>query len=755
MKHSQRVLFVAQALLALFLGGLNTAMGQHPAIRRADRHVESFRYLKAIQSYKAVPNKQKDAYVLQKLGECYLATQQPAKAASVFKALKDQYNLPAEAQMPAAQSLLQQGQYTEAQALFAQASANPSNGVPDARIAAYASNPHWHKQILAQENMAELTNLSINSKESDFGAAYWGDKVVFASSRSGHTPIRHEYAWNQLGFLNLYTAQPKSTNSAKLTRVKALKMESGLNRRYHEGPASFDGNGQLMAFTRNSYRDEKRLNKDQGRVLEIWLSPKTDDGTWRQPRKFPFNHIDYNVANPCLSPDGQRLYFVSDMPGGFGQSDIYVCQRDVDGNWLPPVNAGPGINTPGRETFPFFHPSGLLFFASDGHPGLGGLDVFVAVNNGVNSDQPIHLGPGYNSANDDFALVFNAALSEGYLSSNRPGGKGSDDMYHVRALQPIQPIVEIKGVVVDAFQQNRISNALIRIVNEKGNRVVEARTDGDGLYSARLTIGSSYSIEISEPNYQTLTQEISTRDGQPELDLKHALKKDLDIPIICTIKDKRSGLPLPGVKMSIVDRRTGQPIASMTTTATGTHNQIVNNQTLFDTLKWDIRLEKTGYVPKQVAFNHIIKDKDPLKLHELSDVSMGRLEVGADIGAVIEIKPIFFEVGSAAITAQAAAELDKIIAVLNEFPGMTMELASHTDCQGPASANQILSEKRAKSAAAYMQKKGVNSKRISAKGYGEYKPQSYCGCGDDYQYRCSEQENALNRRTEFVILKMN
>lgn len=755
MKHSQRILFVAPALLALLLGGLGTAFGQHPAVRRADKHAEALRYPEAIRAYKSVPNKKKDAYVLQRLGECYLATHQPEKASLVFMDLQGRFNLPAEAQIPAAQSLMQQGNYSEAQALFAKATATDATGNTDARIAAYQSNPDWHSKILGQEKMAELTNLNINSKESDFGAAYWGDKIVFASSRSGHTPIRHEYAWNQLGFLNLYSAQPHASNSGKLKRVAALKVESGLNRRYHEGPASFQANGKLMAFTRNSYRDEKRLNQDQGRVLEIWLSPQTDDEKWRQPRKFPFNHIDYNVGNPCLSPDGQRLYFVSDMPGGFGQSDLYVSLRDIDGNWLPPVNAGPSINTPGRETFPFFHSSGLLFFASDGHPGLGGLDVFVAVNNGLNSDQPIHLGPGYNSASDDFALVFNEAISEGYLSSNRPGGKGNDDLYHVRALQPIQPIVEIKGVVVDAFQHNRIPNALIRIVNEKGHKVAEVLSDADGLYTARLTVGNVYSAEISEPNYQTLVQEVSTQGGMPELDLKHALKKDLDIPIICTIKDKRSGLPLPGVKMTIVERSTGQPIASMTTTSTGTHNQIVNNQTLFDTLKWDIRLEKPGYISKQVSFNHIIKDKDPLKLHELSDVSMGRLEVGADIGAIIEIKPIFFEVGSAAITAQAATELDKIIGVLNEFPGMSMELASHTDCQGPAAANQALSIKRAKSAAAYMQKKGVSAKRIQPKGYGEYKPQAYCGCGDDYKYRCSEQENALNRRTEFVILKMN
>ena len=755
MKQSQRVLFVAPALLALCIGSLSTAFGQHPALRRADQHAEAFRYPEAIRAYKAVPNKKKDAYVLQRLGECYLATQQPAKAAEVFKELQSRFNLPAEAQIPAAQSLLQQGQYLEAQALFAQATGTDANGGTDSRIAAYKANPDWHTQILAQESMAELSNLNINTKESDFGAAYWGEKIVFASSRSGHSPIRHEYAWNQLGFLNLYSAQPHASKSGKLKQVSAVKVESGLNRRYHEGPASFQANGQLMAFTRNTYRDEKRLNEEQGRVLEIWFSPQTDDGKWRQPRKFPFNHIDYNVANPCLSPDGQRLYFVSDMPGGFGQSDIYVSERDVDGNWLPPVNAGPGINTAGHETFPFFHASGLLFFASDGHPGLGGLDLFVAVNNGSNSDQPIHLGPGYNSSNDDFALIFNEAISEGYLSSNRPGGKGSDDIYHVRALQPIQPIVDVKGVVVDAFQQNRIPNALIRIINEKGNRVAEVYSDADGLYTARLTVGSSYSIEISEPNYQTLLQAVSTQNGLPELELKHALKKDLDIPIICTIKDKRSGLPLPGVKMSIVNRSTGEPIASMTTTPTGTHNQIVNNQTLFDTLKWDIRLEKPGYISKQVAFNHIIKDKDPLKLHELSDVSMGRLEVGADIGAVIEIKPIFFEVGSANITTQAATELDKIVGVLNEFPSMSMELASHTDCQGPAAANQALSVKRAKSAAAYMQKKGISAKRILPKGYGEYKPQSYCGCGDDYQYRCTEQENAQNRRTEFVILKMN
>jgi len=755
MKHSQRTLFVAPALLALLLGGLGTAFGQHPAVQRADKHMEAFRYPKAIRAYKSIPENKKDAYVLQRLGECYLATHQTDKASAVFQDLQTRFNLPAEVQIPAAQSLMQQEKYTEANTLFAQATATDASGALDSRIAAFQSNPDWYSKILSQENMAELTNLNINSKESDFGAAYWGEKIVFASSRSGHSPIRHEYAWNELGFLNLYWAQPDASNTGKLKSVSALKVESGLNRRYHEGPASFQANGQVMAFTRNSYRDEKRLNQEQGRVLEIWLSSQTADGKWRQPRKFPFNNIDYNLGNPCLSPDGKVMYFVSDMPGGYGQSDLYVSRRSKDGNWLPPVNAGPGINTPGRETFPFFHPSGLLFFASDGHPGLGGLDVFVAVNNDLNSDQPIHLGPGYNSAGDDFALIFNEAISEGYLSSNRPGGKGNDDIYHVRALQPIQPIVEIKGTVVDAVFFNRIPNAIVIISNEQGNKVAEVRTDSEGLYNARLTVGKKYSIQVSEPNYTPLMQQVSTQDGMPELELKHALKKDIEIPIVCTIKDKRTGLLLSGVKMSIVERKTGRRIADATTSSTGTHNQIVGDQNLLDTLTWDIKLEKPGYVSKQVGFNHIIKDKSPLKLHELSDVTMGQLEVGADIGAVIEINPIFFEVGSAAITPQAATELNKIIKVLNDFPGMTMELASHTDCQGSATANQVLSLKRAKSAAAYMEKKGIAANRIQPKGYGEYRPQVYCGCGDNYKYPCSEKESAMNRRTEFVILKMN
>ena len=131
----------------------------------------------------------------------------------------------------------------------------------------------------------------------------------------------------------------------------------------------------------------------------------------------------------------------------------------------------------------------------------------------VNSDQPIHLGPGYNSAGDDFALIFNEAISEGYLSSNRPGGKGNDDIYHVRALQPIQPIVEIKGTVVDAVFFNRIPNAIVIISNEQGNKVAEVRTDSEGLYNARLTVGKKYSIQVSEPNYTPLMQQVSTQDG--------------------------------------------------------------------------------------------------------------------------------------------------------------------------------------------------------------------------------------------------
>jgi len=277
----------------------------------------------------------------------------------------------------------------------------------------------------------KITLLDFNNKEDDFGAVFYGkNQVLFASSRRSIPLFKRMYNWTQRPFLKLYVADTEDFLTWKNIRF----FNKNINEKWHEASASFSADEQLMAFTRNNYSDS--LPGDVVR-LQIYFLQKDNRSTaptdhsenWSEPVAFPLNNPAYSVGHPALTENG--MYFVSDMPGGFGGTDIYYTERNADGMWSAPVNLGSSINTEANEMFPFFdNRTQNLYFSSNGLNGLGGLDIFRAQKTAQGFEKAQNIGAPINSRYDDFAYIIDGSGTMGYFSSNRPTGKGGDDIYH-------------------------------------------------------------------------------------------------------------------------------------------------------------------------------------------------------------------------------------------------------------------------------------------------------------------------------------
>lgn len=317
------------------------------------------------------------------------------------------------------------GKYTEAQKWMDKFSELAPN---DLRAKDYISHKALLPELKKDNGKFKIVHLDINSEALDFGTSFYKDQIVFASNRTASKMIVRKYNWTGAPFWDIYVADVEGS------QLKSpVVFDKSMNGKLHDGPVSFNSDGTQIAYTKNNY-DHKR--KDEVIELQIWLSSFKDD-KWTDPVPFILNNVKYSVGQPFLTSDGRTMYFVSDMPGGFGGTDIYRISRDASGVWGKAENLGNLINTEGDEMFPFFEQkSNNFFFSSNGRFGLGGLDMFTCVLTGTGFGPVSNLGSPINTQYDDFAMIVNDKMSKGYFSSSRPGGSGGDDIYAFDVLIP-------------------------------------------------------------------------------------------------------------------------------------------------------------------------------------------------------------------------------------------------------------------------------------------------------------------------------
>lgn len=417
--------------------------------KKGDRYVFNYSYTKAIKAYEST--KQLTTEGQRNLAASYHNMNQNIQAEEAYATLvalnsgviaEDYYNY--------AMALKINGDYNKS-ALWMDKFVASKPG--DLRGQDYARNKVELTYLLADDGKYGIESMNINTPADDYGPAYYNDKIVFSSSRSSHPSSAKKYKWTGKPFYNIYVAE---VENGQLKNPKNFNKH--LNGKLHDGPVSFSNQGTIIAFTRNHYHDR---SKDRVVELQLWFSSFVD-GKWQKPVPFAYNSSDYSVGQPCLSEDGKTLYFTSDMPGGFGGADLYRSTKDMAGNWGTPKNLGNAINTEGDELFPYVQEkNAVMFFASNGRFGLGGLDIFMCKIEGSGFGAAYNAGAPLNTRDDDFGAIVNDKMKDGYFTSNRSGGSGGDDLFSLDLLNWGEKPLPVIGFLVDA-PTNIVSERSVR-----------------------------------------------------------------------------------------------------------------------------------------------------------------------------------------------------------------------------------------------------------------------------------------------------
>lgn len=315
----------------------------------------------------------------------------------------------------------------------------------------------------AQQEQVAIVNLEANSEVSDFGITIYGEnEAVFASARRGPSIDKRIWSPNKQPYLELYKA--KVGPDGELSEIR--KFSDRINTKYHESNLVFTKDLKTVYFSRNNYINKKFRKDSKGRnLIQLYKAEIGAMGEWTNIQAMPFNSDEFQTGHPCLNSAEDKLYFISDMPGSIGMTDIYVVDINADGTYGTPENLGPTVNTVKREMFPFVNDDNLLYFSSDGYESnQGGLDIYSASLENLTDTDPVQLGAPFNSPEDDFSFVLSKE-QEGYFSSNRSGGKGDDDIYYFSAFKAPSFKCEylIRGVVLNKDTKAPISGVAVKV----------------------------------------------------------------------------------------------------------------------------------------------------------------------------------------------------------------------------------------------------------------------------------------------------
>ncbi|MFA1771127.1 OmpA family protein [Rufibacter glacialis] len=613
------------------------------SVQKGDKNFGQEEYQLAINHYQTALKKGRTgAEVNFKLAESYRLSNRLALAEQYYKAALDARKTE-ETMFRYGMALKANGKYEEAATQLQSYLAVASNKTFMRLAQLELDNLKQVATIRDQPTYRIVTPvLAANTAASEFSPILLNNELIFSSTRENAT-----YKGNGEGFLNLYVVPVADTGMAAAPTVRPFA--AVLNApEVHDASPAFTNEGRTMVFARGNTG-----KKSGSENVDLYIS-QYKTGEWSEPRPASFNDPVAWDASPAFSPDGRTLYFSSNRRGGQGGRDIWKTTLDAAGRFSRPENLGPTINTPGNESFPYVGPDSTLYIASDGHPGLGGLDLFR-----ISGDSVINMGAPINSVGDDFSILITGD-NQGFFASNRTGGQGGDDLYSYVKRQPKLVNFFVDGRVVERNEKTNaltpVGNLRVALQNAQGVKIEEATADAQGNFTFRLDSASVYSVVAERTGYFTARQPVVTQGKTP-----------------------------PQSQLT-------QPVTNIRLTATLTLAKIVRNR-------------------------------------------------------AIVVENIFYDYDKADIRPDAAVELDKLVQTLLDNPAITIELSSHTDSRGVDIYNQDLSQRRAQSAVDYIISKGIDPKRITARGYGESRPV--------VRNAKTEEQHQRNRRTEFTVTRID
>lgn len=503
-----------------------TLQGQERRLRRAKTSFENYEFIKAIRNYEHLVKKGNTSVeVYRNLGDANYFNANYPEAAKWYEMVSNQGPalLDTEHMYRYANSLGSIKNYEASSTVLRQIYERTGNRMG-------MSFEDFKRSIEEKKDSYEIENIAINSIESDFAPSFRLDGIVFSTARDSSIIYKSTHNWNKKRFLNLYMAT--RTDEGRFRRI--MRFSDELNTRLHESSTAFTKDGKTVYFTRNREKG-RSFGRDSKGISRLKLYRAVfEDGKWRDIRELPFNQEGFSVAHPTLNTAEDKLYFSSDIEGTQGQSDIFVVDILPDGSFGVPKNLGAKINTGGRETFPFVTEDDILYFASDGHPGLGGLDIFAVDLKHIERSRIVNLGEPLNSVADDFSFIINPQTKKGYFASNRAGGMGSDDIYALTELKALDTrcFLDLSGVVKDQDTDEVIAQATVTLTDAMGNARKEAQTKQDGTYSLTAPCEEEdYRLTASKEGYATGETTVSRRTANLSNIVLYLVQEDPGAPI--------------------------------------------------------------------------------------------------------------------------------------------------------------------------------------------------------------------------------
>ena len=433
----------------------------------------------------------------------------------------------------------------------------------------------------------EIKTTPFNSPLDDFSPSITKEGVVFASDREKGTAVKRVHCWTGNPFNELYNVDAKEIKGEECGNYeygKTQKWSKNVNSKYHEAAVAFTSDENTVYFTRNNYLDGK-LGKSDDKITKLKIYSATKKGdTYDDIKELPFNSNEYSVAHPTLTPDGKKMYFSSDMPGGFGGMDLYVTEEE-GGKWGPPMNLGPQINTEGHEIFPYYHKSNRLYFSSDGHVGIGGLDLYYTDDKGAGQfGEVVNLGYPMNTISDDFGITMNEEGTCGYITSDRAGGAGRDDIYSFKKT----------AVPVEIYVYDKATNLPIEgaVVSNNCTGATTLKTGKDGKARMDMKINECCKFVATKELYGPGEKEGCTKNlKEAKLLVEIPLEKLTDVVLQGVIYDQSTGLPLAGSLVTLTNDCGKEKIDSFTTDATGKYNFKLDRDCCYK-----VKAEKINYL---------------------------------------------------------------------------------------------------------------------------------------------------------------
>ncbi len=515
MRHPYKYLALSAVLLVM----LSSCATYH--VRQGNRLFNSLAYTDAIVEYQKALGKKNIAEAQIKLAESYRLTNNTLKAEEAYGKVVQMKECEPIHKLRYAQMLMRNGKYNEAKTWYDKYIADMPNDNSAKQLRASCDSIDEYKK---DSTLYTVSSIGVNTGQTNFSPRYYKDGIVFASDRaSGKMGQGSVYPWTGQPYLDLYYA--KADKSGNFSAPE--KMRGDVNGIYHDGPCAFSGDS-VMYFTRNNYV-KKKTKKSTEDVVNFKICKATrKDSLWTNIEEFPFNSSEYNTGHPTLSKDGNTMYFVSDMPGGTGGSDIYITKKE-NGTWSKPVNMGPNVNTTLNEAFPTVFRDTILYFSSEGHTNMGGLDIFYTTRNA--SDQwgeASNMRYPINSSYDDFGVIMNDSAYQGYFSSNRnTANTMQDNIYGFTKL-----FFTLEGIAVEKISQQPLSGVMVELTNETTGEKIATMTGDDGKFMFMLAQNSDFSVVGSKDDFFTNTEKVTTKDKKVSENMFVKLKLELERIIV-------------------------------------------------------------------------------------------------------------------------------------------------------------------------------------------------------------------------------